>query len=67
MITALTVVEGIEVATYNNVAITVLLFFIFFITWFAHRQNIFRLLIGKENRVSLKNMIKKKKAAKNKD
>jgi|AntRauTorcE11897_2_1112592.scaffolds.fasta_scaffold00001_320 glycerol-3-phosphate acyltransferase PlsY len=64
MITALVTVEGLKVIQYNNIAITLLLFAIFFITWFAHRQNIFRLLIGKENRVSLKRMLKKRRQAK---
>ena len=61
MITAFTIIEGLKLAAYNNLAITLLLFGIFFITWFAHRQNIFRLLIGKENRLSLRSMLKKRK------
>ena len=64
IITALTIIEGIKISAYNNIAITLLLFGIFFITWFRHRQNIFRLLIGKENRVSLKSMLKKRAANK---
>ncbi|PKK95913.1 MAG: hypothetical protein CVV59_01245 [Tenericutes bacterium HGW-Tenericutes-4] len=64
LITALTVIEGLRVANYQNLFITILLFFIFFITFFAHRNNIFRLLIGKENRVSLKRMLQKKKSLK---
>ena len=35
-----------------------LLFGIFFLIWFMHRQNFFRLLIGKENKV---NLFKRKK------
>lgn len=65
MITALTVIEGLKVSSYQNVFITILLFAIFFLTFFAHRQNIFRLLIGKENRVSLKTILKKRKEHKN--
>jgi glycerol-3-phosphate acyltransferase PlsY len=61
MISALTILEGLKVATYQNVFITILLFLLFFLTFFAHRNNIFRLLIGKENRVSLKTMLKKRK------
>lgn len=64
VITALTIIEGIKIAEYNNIAISVLLFAIFFITWFAHRQNIFRLLIGRENRVSLKKAFSKRKVKK---
>ena len=41
MITAFTIIEGVKLAPYNNLPITLLLFSIFFITWFAHRQNIF--------------------------
>lgn len=64
MVTALTIIEGLKISNYNNIAITLLLFGIFFITWFAHRQNIFRLLIGKENRVSIKTMLRKRKVKK---
>ena len=50
-ITALTVIEGYKFR--GNIVICLLLFGIFFLTWFLHRQNFFRLLIGKENKVNL--------------
>ena len=48
----------------GNLTLSILLFIIFFLVWFAHRQNIFRLLVGKENRVNFKNSFKKLKARK---
>ena len=50
-ITVLTIVEGFKFR--GNIVICLLLFCIFFLTWFVHRQNFFRLLIGKENKVNL--------------
>ena len=50
-ITALTIVEGYKYR--GNASICLILFGIFFLTWFVHRQNFFRLLIGKENKVNL--------------
>lgn len=50
-ITALTIVEGYKFRT--NKVICLLLFGIFCLAWFMHRQNFFRLLIGKENKVNL--------------
>lgn len=61
LITALTVIEGFKVASYKNVFIALLLFFIFFLTFFAHRTNIYRLLTGKESKISLKTMLKNRK------
>ncbi|MGD9901211.1 MAG: glycerol-3-phosphate acyltransferase [Spirochaetales bacterium] len=60
MITSLTIIEGLKVQAYDNITIVLMLFGIFFMTWFAHRKNILRLLIGKENRLKLKGMFKKK-------
>lgn len=57
LITTLTVVEGMKFS--GNVVVSIILFFLFFITWFAHRQNILRLLIGKENKVNFKKALKK--------
>ncbi len=57
-LTTLTVVEGIRFR--GNLTISFLLFAIFFLVWFMHRQNIFRLLIGKENKVHLLSKLKKK-------
>lgn len=50
-ITVLTIIEGYKFR--GNIAICLLLFGIFFLTWFMHRQNFFRLLIGKENKANL--------------
>ena len=58
-ITALTVIEGYRFR--GNIVICLILFAVFFLTWFMHRQNFFRLLIGKENKV---NLFKKKKQEK---
>ncbi len=60
LITVLTIIEGFRFR--GNIVICLLLFGIFFLIWFMHRQNFFRLLIGKENKVNLfKNKKKKTK------
>lgn len=59
-ITCLTVIEAYKFR--GNIPICTLLFILFFLTWFMHRQNIFRLLIGKENKVNLAKAIKKLKS-----
>lgn len=41
-------------------ALSILLFLIFGLTWFAHRTNISRMLLGKENKANLQYHIKKK-------
>ena len=58
-ITILTVIEGYKFS--GDVVICLLLFAIFFLSWFMHRQNFFRLLIGKENQVNLFKRNKKPK------
>lgn len=58
-ITVVTIVEGYKFR--GDIGICLILFGIFFLTWFMHRQNFFRLLIGKENKV---NLFKKKKKEK---
>lgn len=55
-ITLLTIIEGYKFR--GNIVICLLLFGVFCCVWFMHRQNFFRLLIGKENKV---NLFKKKK------
>ncbi|MFA6860203.1 MAG: glycerol-3-phosphate acyltransferase [Clostridia bacterium] len=57
LITTLTVVESVKHG--GNVAISIMLFAIFFFTWFAHRQNILRLLLGKENKVNFRKSLQK--------
>ena len=49
----------------GNLLLSILLFAIFSLVWFAHRQNIFRLLTGKENKINfLSKLIKKHKSNK---
>ncbi len=55
--TALTILEAFRFR--GNMTIALLLFILFFLTWFMHRQNIFRMLIGKENKVNLMGHLKK--------
>ena len=64
MITAMTLFEAYKIndlcfPVEYDLIIKFLLFIIFFLTWFMHRQNIVRMLIGKENKVNLLKSIKK--------
>jgi len=62
-VTALTVVEGFNAKQLpfpDQNIVCILLFAIFCVTWFAHRGNIVRLLVGKESKVSLTHSTKKK-------
>ncbi|MDR0850225.1 MAG: glycerol-3-phosphate acyltransferase [Christensenellaceae bacterium] len=59
MVTIYTVVQGIN--AYGHIAISIILFVIFALMWFAFRSNIFRLLIGKENKVNFIRGLKKLK------
>lgn len=64
-ITILTVLEALK---YNSVPeMTVLLFTLFFLTWFMHRENINRLLWGKERKVNLAKALKKKRPKEKKE
>lgn len=64
-ITILTVLEALK---YNSVPeMTVLLFILFFLTWFMHRENIARLLWGKERKVNLAKALKKKRPKEKKE
>jgi glycerol-3-phosphate acyltransferase PlsY len=56
-ITILTFFEALK--TEGNLVVTLLLFFIYFLTWFMHRKNIFRLLVGTENKANLKKALRK--------
>ncbi len=67
-VTALTVIEGIkakELASPENIIISIMLFAIFCLTWLLHRGNIERLLCGRESKVdlikSVQKQIKKKR------
>lgn len=63
-VTALTVYEGVRLKHILEVGdsriICLLLYLIFIVTWWAHRGNIQRLLVGRENKVSLIKSTKKK-------
>ena len=63
-VSALTVYEGLRykeiLSAGQSKIICLLLFCIFLITWWAHRGNIQRLLVGRENKVSLTKSTKKK-------
>ena len=67
-ITTLTVVEGVRarmnLQLYDRKIICLILFAIFAFTWYAHRKNIERLLLGKESKASLIRKTKKKLKAK---
>ena len=56
-ITALTMVEAIKFR--GQLVISILLFISYFLVWFMHRQNIVRLLLGKENKVNFLDKLKK--------
>lgn len=61
-VTALTVIEGVKAKSLEspqNLVISLMLFFIFCLTWFMHRSNIERLLCGRESKVSLLKSIQK--------
>ena len=59
MITAFTIYEGysLGIKTGGNIVISCLLFAIFLLVFYAHRKNIFRLLVGKENGVNFRGKI----------
>lgn len=65
IVSALTIISGIKLESVQTLDITLkvvvslLLFAIFFLTWFAHRNNIIRLLVGKENKANLQKSFKK--------
>lgn len=58
-ITILTVLEGYKYS--SNIEMAILLFILFFLTFFMHRKNIERLLLGKERGVNLAKAFKKKR------
>lgn len=61
-VTALTVIEGVKAKSLESpqdLAVCLMLFFIFCLTWYMHRSNIARLLCGKESKVSLIKSIQK--------
>ena len=64
LITAMTIMEAIRInfmgyAFGVDLALKLILFVMFFLCFFMHRQNILRLLTGKENKVNLKKAMKK--------
>ena len=64
LITAMTIMEAIRInfAVYAfeiDLALKIILFGMFFLCFFMHRQNILRLLVGKENKVNLRKAMAK--------
>ena len=66
VISTMIIIQGFNPITSQNVAIPILLLLIFSTIFFAHRANIYRLLIGKENKVNLQKSIKKQLGKKKK-
>lgn len=64
LMTLLTVIEGVRLKAVlpenERQAVCLILFFLFLFTWYAHRKNIERLLLGKENKASIIKKTKKK-------
>lgn len=61
MITTFTIYEASTLGLIGgegNIVLSCLLFAIFCLVFFAHRQNIFRLLVGKENGINFKGKLK---------
>lgn len=69
MITIMCCVEGYR---YNSahqpdlylLSVSVMLLLICFLTWFAHRSNLYRLMMGKEHKTKLKDILKPKRRKK---
>ena len=63
-ITIMTVIEGIRarmnLCETDRKIVCLILFAVFCFTWYAHRKNIERLLLGKENKASIIKKTKKK-------
>lgn len=56
----LTILTFIQALKYKGeLVVSLLLFFLYFMTVYAHRMNFYRLLTGKENKVNLKRSLKK--------
>lgn len=64
LMTSLTVIEGIRIKMNlpdtERKVVCLILFVLFLLTWYAHRKNIERLLLGKENKASIIKKTKKK-------
>jgi glycerol-3-phosphate acyltransferase PlsY len=64
LMTSLTVIEGIRIKMNlpdtERKVVCLILFALFLFTWYAHRKNIERLLLGKENKASIIKKTKKK-------
>ncbi len=63
IVTIMSIIEVYKISETlpQGIALTirVLIFVLFTLVWFAHRQNIQRLLVGKENKANLKKALKK--------
>ena len=64
VMTTLTVIEGVRIKDVlvesDRKIVCLILFALFILTWYAHKKNIERLLIGKENKASIIKKTKKK-------
>lgn len=64
LMTSLTIIEGIRAKANlpetDRKIVCLILFGLFLCTWYAHRKNIERLLLGKENKASIIKKTKKK-------
>ncbi len=64
LMTSLTIIEGIRMKAklpeMDRKIVCLILFILFIFTWFAHRKNIERLLLCKENKASIIKKTKKK-------
>ena len=64
LMTTLTIIEGVRIKatlpSFDSKIICLILFLLFILTWYAHRKNIERLLLGKENKASIIKKTKKK-------
>ena len=62
--TSLNSIEGVRAKAnlqeLDRKVICLILFVLFMLTWYAHRKNIERLLLGKENKASIIKKTKKK-------
>lgn len=58
IVSALIIIEGVQ--NSGKLVVSILLFIIFILLFFAHRSNIRRLLVGKESKANLQKSLKKK-------
>lgn len=66
VVSTMIIIEGFSKTSQQHILIPCLLFLIFTLIFFAHRANIYRLLVGKENKANLKKSIEKQLGKKKK-